>query len=803
LGADENSSFGNAFYFIGPIVVIVIVVVALVVYFDERAALFVARLTAKISEKTVRKALNAVKIAPLQVEVNGQKQQAFLIEEFPKDYKNWQYVIGTIKGKQVEPRQDRLNGLAEETVQGASYVYDQDAELMTLVTAVYVYTFRQYMAVNRGVPIKQGKRVARRTTRKFIDACSPPTTSMVDNMFPFLNDGAESLTMGEALDRAQKPDICGADFRFNMRKVGMEGMVLSIAPKPPKGGNFWLRPDKVKILVGFAQIFNNLNKNFDNLRWPEEVSSTMNFFSGINFNLIQIGSIECIAKTSFYTSLTFMVLINIFCLLCFGAIYLVGRKRYTSWLQRHPPACPCCGEYVTEMKKPVKELAERTANTEPNASIVDDNEGGIEMPTVSNDKFATISDFEKKQKLSDLNARLKHANKFKEEQLDYFLVRHPGCEDKAPSAATQSADFYQTRLETWKKRVLIRVNFTIYKTKMWKLLYLFLFLAYVPTATIILKTLDCVDFEDDQFLDADMSVVCSRNGTWDSVYMQYAILAIIMIIFYVIGVPLFFLRTLYLTRVKGVAARWELLKTDEFEAVRDRMLKDAERRAEARGVAWREPRSLEQEHLALAKFMMETNLESVRAVSRVGFLYREYAIWWFEILETARKLFLNGVIVFIGAGKTLQILTAMFTCFVMLIVIQHVKPYKTESNNNIGAFVQLSFFLTMFLGLMVKVESMSPAFVQEIDIRAFAMFIVIINVAVVVLSILSIFWDKYMDDIESSTDDFETGISKYLVEHVGRRPSSSLSKPDKSSSGRPKLEKQVSLVQKEPESAQV
>jgi hypothetical protein len=51
--------------------------------------------------------------------------------------------------------------------------------------------------------------------------------------------------------------------------------------------------------------------------------------------------------------------------------------------------------------------------------------------------------------------------------------------------------------------------------------------------------------------------------------------------------------------------------------------------------------------------------EERKAMTRIGLLVESYhtRIWWYELLDLARKLFLNACIVFIGNGSAGQVRT--------------------------------------------------------------------------------------------------------------------------------------------------
>lgn len=75
--------------------------------------------------------------------------------------------------------------------------------------------------------------------------------------------------------------------------------LFQIAPTPLAQPGF--RAEKLKILLGFFQIFGGFKRNYE-IPWPDEMSRLMDVYSIADFNFIDTTSIECFYKRDYFTS---------------------------------------------------------------------------------------------------------------------------------------------------------------------------------------------------------------------------------------------------------------------------------------------------------------------------------------------------------------------------------------------------------------------------------------------------------------------------------------------------------------------
>ena len=69
-----------------------------------------------------------------------------------------------------------------------------------------------------------------------------------------------------------------------------------------------------------------------------------------------------------------------------------------------------------------------------------------------------------------------------------------------------------------------------------------------------------------------------------------------------------------------------------------------------------------------------------------------------------RKIFLTGVLVVIGAGKSIQIVIAMLVQFVYILLIERFAPYELDRDDIIQFIASVQLFLTLFAGLLFKLR---------------------------------------------------------------------------------------------------
>ena len=84
------------------------------------------------------------------------------------------------------------------------------------------------------------------------------------------------------------------------------------------------------------------------------------------------------------------------------------------------------------------------------------------------------------------------------------------------------------------------------------------------------------------------------------------------------------------------------------------------------------------------------NEEENDTLAAFSFLYSTYEpmFWWFEVLDTIRKLVLTGGLIFLGPGTTEQIAISMIICLAALRIFSGYKPFIKESHDRFSEVAQ-------------------------------------------------------------------------------------------------------------------
>ena len=98
----------------------------------------------------------------------------------------------------------------------------------------------------------------------------------------------------------------------------------------------------------------------------------------------------------------------------------------------------------------------------------------------------------------------------------------------------------------------------------------------------------------------------------------------------------------------------------------------------------------EEAGLQAALVERERQEEENEDLQGVSFLYGSFEpmFWWFEILDTIRKLVLTGGLIFLGPGTTEQIAISMIICLAALRIFSGFKPFIKESHDQFSEVAQ-------------------------------------------------------------------------------------------------------------------
>jgi len=93
-------------------------------------------------------------------------------------------------------------------------------------------------------------------------------------------------------------------------------------------------------------------------------------------------------------------------------------------------------------------------------------------------------------------------------------------------------------------------------------------------------------------------------------------------------------------------------------------------------------------------------------IEYLGFLYDSYkpSVWWWEVFDSERRLFLTGMLVFFLDGTAVQIVIAMIISFLSFKIYSYYQPYLASGIALLSDITQYQIFFTLFGALLIKVN---------------------------------------------------------------------------------------------------
>ena len=88
------------------------------------------------------------------------------------------------------------------------------------------------------------------------------------------------------------------------------------------------------------------------------------------------------------------------------------------------------------------------------------------------------------------------------------------------------------------------------------------------------------------------------------------------------------------------------------------------------------------------------------------FLHSPYkpSCFWYELLETARKTFLVGFIVWIEQGSLLQLVVAIAVATCALVMLLRIAPHRRPGNGLMAVSTSLAMVLTLLSCVVLRVS---------------------------------------------------------------------------------------------------
>ncbi|DBA01331.1 TPA: hypothetical protein N0F65_001836 [Lagenidium giganteum] len=474
-------------------------------------------------------------------------------------------------------------------------------------------------------------------------------------------------------------------------------ILFGIEVEPPTR-QFPIKPSKLKIFIGFFQIFGNFRESFV-MKWPAGIQNLMSFAAQFNLDIVALAGIDCVITTNYYFTFTVTVVLVILTLTVITAYFFAGMRSYSTKLLLIPRNCLRCGLPVLECDKVQNEEASlnplvlmklwwRTRHDVSNA------QKAAEAAEQSATQVGHMEERKLKREFGMSQVRTPH--------LGVFHSVHKVCPSSNVLSGTILERTVRSNLRVWQARVKLRMNYLTYRNKCLKL-YCWIALFLYPTVSkTILMIFNCQEVGNTWYMVVDRRIIC-YNKSW----AVFGAMAAVGSAVWVAGIPFFFWVLIRLAQDRGIAARIKLLGMKQCKYLRKKWLKEVLAQHAADGIVVPEMDNIEVQNEQLKRYMKKKNLRDSTVEARLGFIYADYCqdYWWFEVVDLSRKLFLSSVIIFVQNGSPEQVLLAVTVCLITMWFLLYFQPYGDHSDNLIASVTQLQLFLTLWLGLMFQLDN--------------------------------------------------------------------------------------------------
>ncbi|RQM22500.1 hypothetical protein B5M09_000922 [Aphanomyces astaci] len=456
------------------------------------------------------------------------------------------------------------------------------------------------------------------------------------------------------------------------KKKHDKSIVFGIAPVNVIVG-VYLSPEKIKILIGFFQIFGNLKKTYE-VQWPNTVNSAMDSTSNLLFVILG------------------------FLLGVIAFFYVHGIHSYEKKLSSIPRNCTRCGH-------PVRESYSRRVYERLPATLA---QGGKVPPKLrqSLHRLSCLVDSEPDANAPD-DRKIKRElgiSTVKTDVLSVYPSRH--LQHQCPSDDVLSGKLLdrtlRANLRVWQARTKLRMNYHSYKNKCFKLFMWLLLILYPNVCQYILNIFNCQEIGNKYYMVVDRSLVC-----YDAQWGFYSLFGFVGLGAWVAGVPLFFYIVINRVRTANIRERMIILKNPRYRYLRHKWTRNMRAYFATRGRYIKEHEFYDVENDLLYEYMCYLNMTDSVNRLRVGFIYQNYVpeFWWFEVLELLRKLFMNGLVIFVHNNPVLKAVLSITWSILLMSGILYYRPYVAWSNNLVSSMTQFQLILTLWVGLVLVLNA--------------------------------------------------------------------------------------------------
>ncbi len=249
----------------------------------------------------------------------------------------------------------------------------------------------------------------------------------------------------------------------------------------------------------------------------------------------------------------------------------------------------------------------------------------------------------------------------------------------------------------------------------------------------------------DWYLTADMSISCQS-----SYYRQWTIYVILMIVLYPIGIPSLYLYLLYrnkeeiMNRDKGEEESDSNLSESMSNKERPTSIamanavsnEDSLAREVDEEIGRRKNMSFSFANRATESSMAEEAEEEKKSelsvpAQRLSFLWQAYEpkYWYWEVIETTRKLMLTAVLSVCAPGSSEQSVLGVLMSYVYIRLYGYYRPYEEDPDDVLAETGQVQILMTFFVTLVIKNGLLSSKWNNGLGVL-----LTMINLGIIVLT---------------------------------------------------------------------
>lgn len=111
---------------------------------------------------------------------------------------------------------------------------------------------------------------------------------------------------------------------------------------------------------------------------------------------------------------------------------------------------------------------------------------------------------------------------------------------------------------------------------------------------------------------------------------------------------------------------------------------------------------------AYHSFHARDDIKPVRfgtSLAKYSMLFQDFSVWWWETLETSRRMMLTGFLYFVDGGSAFQILVAILVQLGVLKVFQAYKPCLKRTDNLITEGAHWVLAIVCLMALMMRIDT--------------------------------------------------------------------------------------------------